>query len=345
MGPKTRKSVQKPVKTSKSTKETIIEEELIVPATRTRKLSAKVLENIIKPEDVRGASTPTQPKKRVPSSPSTSKRVASSGPISTALSKKLKASHPIITEQDILSSDNSQELVELINGLVNSKQDEIFTKYKNKVQTQLDNDHRLIQDLNTDLLQKESTIEKLKEEIEQLKKAKLAGPNRDISIDEKESLYESPIRKKKTRKVEGSSGSKISPEQLTKEFENIGFTLDMLELLTGLRIVNFEEDDLKYYFDVKQSSSSTADEGIYINYQLVISKSFESTAEIRYIPTFLEALDSDYDEDEDDGGDVVENAKSLRQILPEYLCENLSFPYNTLSQFYGKVSRALNKRK
>ncbi|EAZ62977.1 CSM1-like protein [Scheffersomyces stipitis CBS 6054] len=331
MAPKTRKTVQK-------VKPAPVEE---VPHPRVRKVSAKVLESMT---DV-SASTPSM-KKKNPSSPSTSKRSSSSSSAAvSALSKKLKASNPIITEQDIVSAENGQELIELINGLVNTKQDETFAKYKSKVQNQLNNDHQVIQELNADLLQRQETINGLLQEIKQLKNevrtyssSNSASMTVDGSLDEsKEFVYESPIRKKINKKIKNSD-TLISQDQLSKELENIGFTLDMLELLTGLRIVNFEEDESKYFFDVKQSGSNGQDE-IYINYQLVISKSFATTAEINYIPTFLEALEND-DEDQEQ----VDNANLLKEILPDYLCENLSFPYDTLSQFYSKVNRAVNKR-
>ena len=56
----------------------------------------------------------------------------------------------VVTEQDISNSDNEQ-LVELINNLVNTKQDELFAKYKAKVESQLENDHQLIEDLQAEL--------------------------------------------------------------------------------------------------------------------------------------------------------------------------------------------------
>jgi Uncharacterized conserved protein len=260
---------------------------------------------------------------------------------------RLKSAHPIITEQDIIESSSSQDLVELINSLTNTKQDEIFTKYRTKVQQELDNDHSVIEELTKTLQEKQSRIDQLERELESKR-----GDVYDV--------YESPIRKKKNIDLSTNLISRtisdlksgnlsvnisvsspsfkslpynlISHDQLSKELENIGFTLDMVELLTGLRIINFQEDDASFYFDVKQSNSS-----IFINYRLIISKSFASTAEISYVPTFLEEMDGEVDVEE------VDNSRHLKAILPEYLCENLSFPYNTLGQFYGKVSRALSK--
>ncbi|CQB90078.1 Chromosome segregation protein Csm1/Pcs1 [Chlamydia trachomatis] len=72
-----------------------------------------------------------------------------------------------------------------------------------------------------------------------------------------------------------------------------------------------------------------------MHYQLVLAS--QPSPEINYIPTFLDALEGEEVED-------YENAKILQKILPDYLCENLSFPFDTLAQFYGKVNRALNKK-
>lgn len=245
--------------------------------------------------------------------------------------------HPIVTEQDILAAHNNQQLVEFINSLTNTKQDQIFSKYQQKVQQQLDSDHELITSLSDQVSEKQTTIDHLLEEIRQLKAA-ASKPN--LLYQPKDIIYESPIRKKKSP---NGPAHLIGQDDLSRELENIGFTLDMVELLTGVRVTNFHEDDDQFYFEIKQKSVSDL---AFINYRLEISKSFEATAEISYVPTFLDALEKGYKvEDDSDEIHPIENARYLKSILPEYLCESLSFPYNTLAQFYGKISRALNKRK
>lgn len=186
-------------------------------------------------------------------------------------------------------------------------------------------DHKLIQELYAQLEQRDKPLMSSKPDLS------YQSPLSDLT-------FQSPIRKK--RKTDSNA---ISQHQMTKELENIGFTLDMLELLTGVRVLNFQEDDHRYYFDVKQLSGDH-----HINYRLVVSKTFETTAEIHYVPTFLEALEEGYEPDPDESmvlSEIVANAQHLKNLLPDYLCENLSFPYNTLAQFYGKVSRALGKRR
>lgn len=103
--------------------------------------------------------------------------------------------------------------------------------------------------------------------------------------------------------------------------------------IDGVKVINFENTSDEYIFDIKQSSSVKL--GLTMHYQLVLAS--QPSPEINYIPTFLDALEGEEVED-------YENAKILQKILPDYLCENLSFPFDTLAQFYGKVNRALNKK-
>ncbi|KAK6198461.1 CSM1-like protein [Scheffersomyces amazonensis] len=326
--------------------------QLVRSSPRVRKQPSRLIddESLISGQ----SSTPksTGPKSSTPKSGAKRIQNLISSP-STAVKRKLNLTDSVIEEKDILTVKNSEELISLINNLVHTKQDSIFENYKLKVQKQLDNDHELIKQLNQDLSDKQNIVDNLLNDIEELKsKLSVNGNNKNdinnnsnnhskIELDserEFDSIYQSPIRIKKNKPVD-----LINQKAIQKEFEDIGFTLDMVELLTGLRIINFTEDDEKFYFEVKQSSSNSSDV-VYITYKLVISKTFESTAEIDYEPTFLEALEDEYEEDDENELSAVENAKYLKTILPDYLCENLSFPYSTLSQFYSKVSRALHKR-
>ncbi|KAK6461354.1 chromosome segregation protein Csm1/Pcs1-domain-containing protein [Scheffersomyces coipomensis] len=291
-------------------------------------------------QEVQNIKTSSTPKSTPKSTPHKNKISLIASP-SSVVKKKFTSS--IISEEDVLESNRNHDLVEFINSLVNTKRDDLFTNYQAKAQSQIKNDHELIKQLNEEVSEKQSTIDKLLNEIEQLKLSEnkpIPNPKLEQVVNDVE--YLSPIRSRKHKIVD-----MIDQQSIKKEFEDIGFTLDMLELLTGLRIVNFTEDDDKYYFDVKQTTSNSSDV-VYISYRLIVSKTFESTAEIEYIPTFLEDLDSEEDEYADDDDDNVrlganENARYLKKMLPDYLCENLSFPYNTLSQFYAKVNRALHK--
>lgn len=240
-----------------------------------------------------------------------------------------------ISEEDILTASSGNDLIGIIHQLTNTKQDELFRAYKKEAEKKLEQCKSTIKDLEKELERKQEIIDK---SANISSDAFLETP---LKNKKNSTMYISPIRKRKSSE-QGSS--LISQDQLSKELETIGITLDMLELLTGLRIVNFEEDKSKLHFDVKQTSTSGGDSEISVEYRLVIGKNFTSTAEINYIPSFLEALDEASDESinmSDDG--TRSNARILTKVLPDYLCDSLTFPYNTLSQFYSKMNRALNK--
>lgn len=240
-----------------------------------------------------------------------------------------------ISEEDILTARSGNELIGIIQQLTNTKQDELFKAYKKEAEKKLEQYKSTIKDLEKELERKQEIINK---SANTSSDAFLETP---LKNKKNPTMYVSPIRKRKSSEQDSSL---ISQDQLSKELETIGVTLDMLELLTGLRIVNFEEDKSKLHFDVKQTSTSGDDSEISVGYRLVIGKNFTSTAEINYIPSFLEALDEASDESmnmSDDG--TRSNARILTKILPDYFCDSLTFPYNTLSQFYSKMNRALNK--
>lgn len=240
-----------------------------------------------------------------------------------------------ISEEDILTARNGNELIGIIHQLTSTKQDELFKTYKKEAEKKLEQYKSTIKDLEKELERKQEIINK---SANTSSDAFLETP---LKNKKNLTMYVSPIRKRKSSEHDSSL---ISQDQLSKELETIGVTLDMLELLTGLRIVNFEEDKSKLHFDVKQTSTSGEDSEISVEYRLVIGKNFTSTAEINYIPSFLEALDEASDESmnmSDDG--TRSNARILTKILPDYFCDSLTFPYNTLSQFYSKMNRALNK--
>lgn len=286
---------------------------------RARK--AKVLES------TPGATLPAKITKTIPTKSNASVvAAAAEGKSSAAAATVTKVSAAIssalkITESDIISSSSPQQLVDIINKLTSTTQDEIFLSYKTQMEAQLAESHKIINELQQDIIAKNTIIDSL--QVNNKNNATSQTPSRAS-----QNVYKSPIRRKKNE-------STITQDQLSKELETIGITLDMLELLTGLRIVNYEEDDVKFHFDITQTSTAeavsegTTPNGLTINYRLIISKEFKSTAEINYVPTFLK--------------DDDENSEKLREILPEYFCDNLTFPYNTLSQFYTKINRALNK--
>lgn len=243
-----------------------------------------------------------------------------------------------ITEDDILSAVSPQEVVKLINTLTTTSQDENFAKYRRTAEAQQQHDEKLIRDLTKKLERAELELLEKQEEIEHLhqlqSKTSAITPVKPVV----QPKYVLPIRRKKGASSTENDG--ISADQLSRELESIGITLDILELLTGLRIINYEEDGTSFYFDVTQSSTNAVedeeDTRLTVNYRLIIRKDLAYAADISYVPTFLEDLSSGT-------AAAKQRTRHLTSILPEYFCDNLMFPYSTLAQFYGKMGRALNK--
>lgn len=231
-----------------------------------------------------------------------------------------------ITEQEILTANNSGDLINLINQLTSTAQDEIFSGYKLKTKLKLDQDEQTIARLEEELHEKDLLIEELRRS----SKGGLSSLNSNTTLnassskDEATDLFISPIRKRRNLDEEI-----INRDDITKELNTIGVILDMIQLLTGLKVINHEQDDSNFYFDVIQNSTNDRSEKIVIEYRLVIVKKLSSATEVNYIPTFLETENK--------------QREILKKYLPEYFCDDLTFPYKALSQFYGKMNKALNK--
>ncbi|KAK7681156.1 hypothetical protein QCA50_015771 [Cerrena zonata] len=293
--------------------------------------SSKSKKQIKKYPTPNNSSRPGSSKTR-PSSRSSSDKVNTTpGKITKKLMKEGKKRE--ITEAEIVKSKDVKGLIAIMNSLVNNEQDEIYNKFKKQNEEVISKDEEIIREMSEKIEQQQETIEQLigmipkkdsNESILQLNETPLKGKKLgeeypDLSYNNTaQTTYESPIRKKKNITNQFTNEPElINEDQLNKELKTISIILDMLELLTGLRIVNYEEDESKFYFDVKQ-------------------KDFEIAAEVNYLPTFLNDL-----EDEDEERRI--NSKKLLEVLPDYFCDNLTFPYNTLSQFYSKMNKALNK--
>lgn len=247
-------------------------------------------------------------------------RTESSSPEAEPILKKLD----VITETDILQAHTTGQLMEFVNSLVHPLGDALLERYKQTTRLQMSTDARLIAELRGKLSTKQETIDALLEQIRRLQNnmdgdIKVASASSSTPRKTAHPVYELPIRKR-------TSSLMIQADDLEQELKTIGVTLDMLELLTGVRIINYEEDKEKLYFDVKQASTND-DSDVSVEYQLIIEKNFQNAADVNYVPVFL-------------------TDKSLERVikhLPDYLRDNLVFPYNTLLQFYAKMNRALNK--
>lgn len=203
-------------------------------------------------------------------------------------------------EKSILLCTLVEELNKVIYDLTNNEQDEIHKQYRQAVRQQLDHDRELIA-----LLQAEVA----------LLRAEAGNTNPPpISL---------PIKK--------NPQVMTTHDHFRRELLEIRHTLDLLELLTGLSVSNFQQEDGNFYFDIEQCANGlvlSTSERLKMEYRLIINEN--DSDEVEYEPTFI---------NENSNG-----CEQLKKILPLYLLDRLTFPIGTLGQFYGKVSRALNKK-
>lgn len=262
--------------------------------------------------------------------------------LSTALSQKTPSS--AVLEADILTAKSTGKLADYLSRLLTSDLENDFKEYRNVAHRLEEVSNEIISLLRLQLETKQETIDVLAQQLLELQNAlaeQQDGSNSAPSLTpqrgRKAELYQSPIRKQKT------GAAMIPPDELAEELKTISFTLDMMELLTGVRIINYEDDKEKFYFDVKHTSTASEPnvDPISIEYRLVIRRKFEQTAEVTYIPVFLNDLSKRAKDAEQEAKN--HDARKVKPHLPEYLLDNLKFPYDTLLQFYTKVGKALSK--
>ncbi|KAM9939596.1 hypothetical protein OXX80_000917 [Metschnikowia pulcherrima] len=254
----------------------------------------------------------------------------------------------VITEADIHAATTPAQVTALISSLVSTEQDVLFQQYREKAAEQEAKNSVIIADFASKLDEKQSTIDSLAHQIQELQNQLAEAEERLDAVDENSMAlttpqrragrrsYESPIRRK-------PSDKKVHHSNVDDEFRTIAFTFDMLELLTGIRIVDYKVDQDNFLFDVKHSStvSPRETETVTIEYQLSIQREFESCADVTYVPVFLECLSKRARDAEQEAKN--KDAAMVKNHLPAYLQQSLTFPYSALSQFYTKLSKALNQ--
>ncbi|RKP31315.1 hypothetical protein METBISCDRAFT_22491 [Metschnikowia bicuspidata] len=121
-------------------------------------------------------------------------------------------------------------------------------------------------------------------------------------------------------------------------------SVDMLQLLTGVRFVKFRQDEHQYYLDAKQTSTEN---GVDVSnpaavlYRIVIPKDYEVTDDVLYIPQFIHSLDAKATEEEQKIR--KELATEISELIPEVMCQNMRIPFTKLLQVYDRMALALRK--
>ena len=121
-------------------------------------------------------------------------------------------------------------------------------------------------------------------------------------------------------------------------------SVDMLQLLTGVRFVKFRQDEHQYYLDAKQTSTEN---GVDVSnpaavlYRIVIPIDYEVTDDVLYIPLFIHSLDAKATEEEQKIR--KELATEVSELIPEVMCQNMRIPFTKLLQVYDRMALALRK--
>ncbi|QPG75889.1 hypothetical protein FOA43_003275 [Brettanomyces nanus] len=157
-------------------------------------------------------------------------------------------------------------------------------------------------------------VEQLKKRIETLKKTEM---NKNEEME-----------KLRTRKEEVEA----QLEEALKEFDLFDSKQEIIELLSGASCVAYEENQKSIIFRLRQTGEICT-----LFYELVISKS--GLGELVYIPL----LEKPKEWEETEEIDWETNLVNSRKVLPEYLMDNLTFPSNTLRNFYTKIARSVSK--
>lgn len=206
-----------------------------------------------------------------------------------------------------------------------------FEEFKSQLLQQRDADHALIEELSSQLAALQQLVAARDKRILELEE-QVDSANRTSSSSH---AYESPIRKQKhSLPTPSPSSAPSTDDPVAREFEYISYSLDMVEIMTGVRVRNFVEEDDKFFFEVRQRSSDPAHSATHADYVLIIEKSAGRDTEICYIPAFMDQAETGTPLEQD-------NSRLLQQLLPDYFCGPLNFAYSSLPRFYARMGRAL----
>ncbi|ODV94250.1 hypothetical protein PACTADRAFT_51123 [Pachysolen tannophilus NRRL Y-2460] len=218
------------------------------------------------------------------------------------------------------SSLNQAYLGKDLKGLLNLMQDltsqqkidQLFNDYKNQVEETLAKADNLIESLTRQVTDLQRQLKTQNGSIQS------SGPSKNEDLE--------LILQLKQENAQQNSQVRV--------------IFDFIELLTNLTCLDFLENEEQLIFIMKQSDTEST---IHINYKLIINRlKNKDINEIIYIPLVSGDYNPEIDEEEDEE-DFKENLAKLHKVLPEYLLDNLTFPYSNLSNFYAKINRSLNK--
>ncbi|OWB63413.1 hypothetical protein B5S29_g4391 [[Candida] boidinii] len=219
------------------------------------------------------------------------------------------------TLNQLFQKKDLKNLTNILTELTNTKSERMLIEFKKTAEKRFNTSDKLISNLTKEITYLKTQLNNQKRdktnELNEINKLKL----------ENESLI---------KKIEllNSESLNLNNENLIKEKNLNNTKFEIIELLTGLICIEFNENQENLSFKLKQTGDSCI-----LYYQLLISKN--GSSDIVYIPDIDNIKDIE---------DSLKNKENLKTYLPDYLLDNLTFPANTLNNFFNKLSRSLNKK-
>ncbi|GMF06120.1 unnamed protein product [[Candida] boidinii] len=238
------------------------------------------------------------------------------------------------TESTFLPSDSTinqlfqkkdlKNLTSILTELTNTKSERMLIEFKKTAEKRFNTSDKLISNLTKEItyLKTQLSNQKREKSNESAEINKLKSENESL-LEKIESLNSN----NEVFKIEIEKNLNLN-ENIIKEKNLNNTKFEIIELLTGLTCIEFHENQENLSFKLKQTGDSCI-----LYYQLLISKN--GSSDIVYIPDLDNTKDIE---------DSSKNKENLKTYLPDYLLDNLTFPANTLNNFFSKLSRSLNKK-
>lgn len=226
-----------------------------------------------------------------------------------------------------------KKLTELLND-VKSQYPAGFDEYKQAAKLREQKSQKLISFLLEENKRLESKVVTLKDKVAVTKKE-----YKDLSRESARELsrWKSIAHGAKEREDELESeiltfkSKLVKHDGSAKEVESHETKLNFLELLTGVHCVDMKDEKSVLNFTIQQTGKVGS-----LYYRLIIDKSSpqDESQDVIYKPL--------WEEPHGYGAGWKQNLARVKEVLPEYLHSELSFPLNTLLMFYNKISVSLN---
>ncbi|GMM36424.1 Csm1 protein [Saccharomycopsis crataegensis] len=245
----------------------------------------------------------------------------------------------LIASSLIAGDKSNSGLVEKLISDLNGSKNGLFDNYKKTMEQKTEVSDNLISLLTEKIKTLESQpTEKINHHDEEKASQHLADQQKIAELTKEVEDLKQKLKQVTGLNDESMSNAIILNEKITeyqRTVEKHEIITDILESICGLRVDDVDDSDSNNLtFNCVQGGVNGE-----ISYQLILSRTVVGDTPADSNITVDETVEMVYNP-------VVENdddAKKLKRVLPDYFFESLTFPVETLPQFYQKLSRALNK--